>query len=130
MTKKSGSSELHKLLADMNQTGGFPISVLTDLNGLPIAAAAKNGLDPERQSAVVAMAQKMAAQVGKQLGMAQADEISLYDANGQRLVCRPFSTKSHNLILAIIVSERQRSYRRITNQTIGEICKVWTEFWE
>jgi predicted regulator of Ras-like GTPase activity (Roadblock/LC7/MglB family) len=130
MAKNSGSSKIQKLLAEMNRENGFPISVLTDLNGLPIAAATQNGLDPERQSAVVAMVQKMAAQVGKQLGMAEADEISLFDANGQRLVCRPFNTKSHDLILAVIVPERQRSYRRITNQTISEIRKVWGEFWE
>ena len=38
------------------------------------------------QAAVVALIQKTAAQVSSQLGMAQTDEISLYDTDGQRLV--------------------------------------------
>ncbi|MCQ3980323.1 MAG: hypothetical protein DPW09_43480, partial [Anaerolineae bacterium] len=99
---KSGSTELARLLAEMNKAGEFPIAVLTDRHGFPIASAAAPGQDPETQSAVVALVQKTAAQVRDQLGMAQTDEISLYDTNGQRLVCRPISVNGHDLILAVL----------------------------
>ncbi|MEW5867698.1 MAG: hypothetical protein AB1894_00355 [Chloroflexota bacterium] len=125
----SGSSELRKLLADMNQTGGFIISVLTDRQGLPIAFAAAPGSDPERQSAVVALVQKTAAQASTHLGIT-TDEISLNAVDGQRLVCRPFEINGNTLILAVMVAERSHSYRRLTNQTIRRIAEVWKSYWE
>ncbi len=129
MSELSGSVRLNILLAEMNMAQGFPISVLTDAQGLTVAWSAQKGMDPDRQSAVVAFAQKMAIQVGKQLGMAEADEVSFYDANGQRLVCRPFSVDGHELILAVIVAERSQSYRRVTNHAVTEISRICKKFW-
>ncbi len=128
--KESGSGKLNQLRIEMNQKGGFPISVLTDAQGLAIASAARSGLDTDRQSAVVAFVQKMAGQVTRQLGMGATDEIALNDENGQRLICRPFQVNGHELILAVMVSEKDASYRRATNQTIHEIRRTWKQFWE
>lgn len=50
----SGTEVLTKILTEMNAKSGFPISVLTDKDGLPIAWASTSGDNPERQSAVVA----------------------------------------------------------------------------
>ena len=126
----SGSSQLTHLLENMNQEGNFPISVLTDQQGLVIASAASSGLDPERQSAVVAFIQKAAVQVSKQLGMAKTDEVSLYDVNGQRLVCRPFCVNGFDLILAVIVPDRAHSHRRATNRALRDIRHTWKKFWD
>ncbi len=122
---KLGSGELSKLLTEMNDEGGFPISILTDRQGFPIASAAAPGQDPDRQSAVVALVQKTAVQVQEQLGMAQTDEISVFDADGQRLVCRPFKAKEHNLILAVLVPDRNQSYRRLTTKAVIAIRRAW-----
>jgi predicted regulator of Ras-like GTPase activity (Roadblock/LC7/MglB family) len=122
---KTGSTELTRLLAEMNEAGGFPIAVLTDRHGFPIASAAANGQDPDTQAAVVALVQKTAAQVREQLGMAQTDEISLFDTQGQRLVCRPISINDHDLILAVLVPNREGSYRRLTNQAVSAIRRAW-----
>jgi len=122
---KLGSGELSRLLAEMNAAGGFPISILTDRHGFPIASAAAPGQDADRQSAVVALVQKTAIQVQEQLGMAQTDEISVYDANGQRLVCRPFKANEHDLILAVLVSDRNQSYRRLTTKAVQTIRRLW-----
>jgi predicted regulator of Ras-like GTPase activity (Roadblock/LC7/MglB family) len=122
---KFGSADLAKLLGEMNESGGFLISVLTDRHGFPIASAATPGQDPDRQSAVVALVQKTAAQVREQLGMAETDEISLYDSNGQRLVCRPFTANGYDLILAVLVPDRQKSYRRLTTHTVSDIRRLW-----
>ncbi|MFN8453963.1 MAG: hypothetical protein U0401_04695 [Anaerolineae bacterium] len=128
MTKSNGkasSNELAKLLTDMNEQGGFPISVLTDRHGFPIASAAGPGHNADTQSAVVAMVQKTATQVRDQLGMAQTDEISLFDTNGQRLVCRPMSVNGHEMILAVLVPDKDKSYRRLTNQAVSAIRRTW-----
>lgn len=122
---KSGSTELAQYLLNMNEQGGFPIAVLTDRHGFPIASAADPNQDPEIQSAVVALIQKTAAQASHQLGMAQTDEISLYDAEGRRLVCRPFRANEYEMILAVLVPDRHQSYRRLTNQAINAIRRQW-----
>ncbi len=122
---KFGSAELAKILAEMNKKGQFPIAVITDRHGFPIASAAAPGQDPEMQSAVVALVQKTAAQVRDQLGMAQTDEISLFDTEGRRLVCRPFNANGHDLILATLVPDKHQSYRRLTNTAVSAIRRQW-----
>ncbi len=122
---KSGSTEIAAILAQMNQQGQFPIAVVTDRQGFPIAAAAAPGQDPDLQAAVVALIQKTATQVQNQLGMAQTDEISMYDTAGRRLVCRPFSANGHNMILAVVIPDRKQTYRRLTSLTISAIIRGW-----
>lgn len=127
MSKKNSSitKELNRLLSQLNKDGGFTISVLTDAQGLAIAFAGQDGMDPERQSAIVAIVQKTISQVGSRLGMTATDEISVYDSLGQRLVCRPFKVNSHDLILAVTIPNNQISYRRLTNQAIAAIRHTW-----
>lgn len=121
----SGATQLANVLAKMNAEGGFPIAILTDMEGFPIAWAAKPNQDPDLQSAVVALIQKTAAQVRHQLGMAQTDEISVYDRSGQRLVCRPFYANEHHVILAVLVTDKKQAYRQLTNTAIREIQRIW-----
>jgi predicted regulator of Ras-like GTPase activity (Roadblock/LC7/MglB family) len=120
-----GSAQLSDILAEMNREGEFSIAVITDRQGFPLASAAAPGEDPDTQSAVVALVQKTAVQVHQQLGMAQADEISLFDADGQRLVCRPFSANGYDMILAVRIRNKKQSYRRLTNRAIREIKQSW-----
>ncbi len=122
---KYGSTKLAQVLATMNEKGGFPIAVLTDRHGFSIASSAAPGEDPDTQSAVVALVQKTATQVSHQLGMAQTDEISLYDTNGRRLVCRPFSADEHDMILAVVIPDKTQSYRRLTNTAVNTIRRQW-----
>ncbi len=127
MVKKTSSitKEINRLLEQLNTDGGFTISVLTDSQGLPIASAGDSALDPDRQSAVVALIQKTVSQVGNRLGMEGADEISFNDAHGQRMVCRPFKINAHDLILAVMIPKGQTSYRRLTNQATAAISRIW-----
>lgn len=128
-TKTSGVAELNSILTKMNEEGKFLISVLTDEQGLAIASATSQGIDPERHSAVVAFVQKTAMQVNKQLGLGAADEVCLNDAEGQRLVCRAVHVAGHDLILAVLMSDRTQPYRRITNSAIARINPVWSSYW-
>ncbi len=120
-----GSTKLAELLADMNQQGGFPIAVLTDQHGFPIASATNTNQNPQGQAAVVALLQKAVVQVGKQLGMAPTDEFSLYDTNGQHLICRPLSINGYEMILAVMVPNRHQSHRHLTNITLAAIRQQW-----
>lgn len=122
---KRGSSQLSEILQEMNEAGGFSIAVLTDRHGFPLASAAGQGNDPDTQSAVVALIQKTAAQATSQLGIGQTDEITLFDSEGNRLVCRPFDVNGHQLILAVRINDRHKAYRRLTNQAIRKISQAW-----
>ena len=122
---KFGSREIMHLLAEMNRKGDFPISVLADGQGFPIAFAAAPDQDPAIQSAVVALVQKATAQAGSQLGMSQTDEISLYDTEGRRLICRPFNVNDHSLILAVLIPDKRQSYRRLTNTAVSAVKRQW-----
>lgn len=124
-TTSTGSSQISNILQEMNQVGNFSISVLTNRHGFPLAAAAREGEDPDMQSAVVALIQKTAIQAENQLGMGETDEISLFDAQGNRLVCRPFMANGNHLILAVQIPDRHQSYRRLTNKAIREIQRIW-----
>jgi predicted regulator of Ras-like GTPase activity (Roadblock/LC7/MglB family) len=127
---KPGSVQLNELLAKLNREGGFPISILTDSQGFAIAAAAEDGMNPDRQSAVVAFIQKTASQVTRQLGFSGSEEISLMDNEGKHLVCRSFKVKNMDLILSIMINGRSSSYRRLTTGAIKQIIEIWADYWE
>ena len=126
----SGFDLLESILFEMNGIGKFPKSVLTDKEGLPIAAAASDGSNADRQSAVVAFIQKAAIQASKQLEFAELDEISFNYKDGQQLVILPFNVKDKGLILTTIVTDRNQPHRKITSNAISEIIKVWDYYWK
>ena len=118
---------LTEILNDINREGGFSITVLTDDNGLPLAASQEKDDTSEVQSAVVAQVQKVVQRVHNHLDMAAPEEISLNDIHGKRLVCRSFITADNNVILAVLIPSRDKSYRKLMNRAIREIHKIWDE---
>ncbi len=119
------TTKLNQLLEGMNAAGGFPIAVLADRDGLPIASATAVAEDADRQSAIVALIQRTAVQVQERLGLAETDEISLFDAEGRRLVCRPFEVDGNKMILAVLVPDKEKKYRRLTNHAVAAIRQLW-----
>ncbi len=117
-------TKLVQVLTEMNLEGNFPMAVLADRDGFPIAAAG-TGQDTDRQSAIVALVQRTVSQAQDQLGMAETDEFTLFDANGLRLVCRPFWAGGQKMILAILVPDKDRPYRRATTRAIRVIQQLW-----
>ncbi len=120
-----GVTKLTRVLMEMNELGGFPIAVLTDRDGFPIAFASAPGQNADRESAVVALVQRTATQARELLGMADTDEFSLFDADGKRLVCRPFHANGHAMILAVVVPDKNRAYRRLTSHAVNQIRQMW-----
>jgi predicted regulator of Ras-like GTPase activity (Roadblock/LC7/MglB family) len=125
----SGVNDIRSILTELNEQGGFNISILTDVQGLPIASASRDGVDPEQHSANVAIMQKSISQLVNRLGMKETDEISIFDSAGQRLVCRPIQVNSHNLILAVIVPDKRKAYRKVLNHSVSQIRRVWSQYW-
>jgi predicted regulator of Ras-like GTPase activity (Roadblock/LC7/MglB family) len=119
--EKQGAIKITQILREMAHEGKFPVAVLTDRDGFPIASGQDADQDADRQSAVVALVQRTALQAQSQLGMAETDEFSLYDAEGKRLVCRLFIAGGYAMILAIIVPDKEHPYRRSTTRAIHAI---------
>lgn len=127
---RSATDILTQILEEMNQEGDFLASVVTDQNGLPIVFAAREGYDTERQSAIMALVRKVIAQNEKRLGISQAEEISIVDSDGRLLVCRAFTARDYDLILAVLIANRQQTYRRITTRAANQISRVWSKRWK
>lgn len=121
-----GAQELGKLLGEMNSEAGFPIAVVTNRDGLVIASSSPSGMDPQRQSAVVAKVGETAALASSQLNMGPTDEISINAEQGQHLVCRPIPVNGKELFLAVMLKTRAQPYRRATNKVIAHIREHWT----
>lgn len=126
----SANDSLIKLLEEMNRAGDFLVSMVTDQNGLPIVSVSQEGFDPERQSATIAMVRKTITQNEKRLGISETKEINIVDSEGHLLVCRTFSARGHELTLAVLMTNRMQSYRRITGNAINEIGRIWAKRWK
>jgi predicted regulator of Ras-like GTPase activity (Roadblock/LC7/MglB family) len=126
----SANDSLIQILEEMNRTGEFLVSMITDQNGLPIVSASQEGFDPERQSATIAMVKKTIAQNEERLGISETREINIVDSEGHLLFCRSFSAKEHELTLAVLMTNRLQSYRRITGHAINEISRIWNKRWK
>lgn len=118
-------TRLTQILTELNLEGNFPMAVLADRDGFPIASVAGANQNPEKQSALVAMVQRAVTQAQSQLGMAETDEFSLFDAQGTRLVCRPFVAGGQTMVLAIIVPDKNLPYRRLTTRALRAIQQLW-----
>ncbi len=122
---KTGWGVFSRILADMNLEGGFPISVLTDGEGFPIASSSEEGMDTEKQAAVVAQIQRAVNQVRSELGFGQTEEIIFFDTNGQKLILRMFNANRYEMLLVVMVRGKNRTHRRLTNSAIRGIRENW-----
>jgi predicted regulator of Ras-like GTPase activity (Roadblock/LC7/MglB family) len=121
----SRGEELSKLLRGLLQEGGFSLALLGDLDGFPVASAAAAGEEAEAGAAAVALVQRSASQARAQLGLSPTDEIILHDNRGRRLVCRPLRAGQNDLILVVLMKEKGRPYRSITNRALREIRRMF-----
>jgi len=121
--------ELQRLLAILNEQGRFAASVLTDGMGLPIASAAESTMEKEGQAAVAALVQGVAGRIRERLNLSETDEVSFFDSSGRRLVCRLFTADGHEFVLAVMIHERGRPYRLVTNRAVRSARQALETRW-
>jgi len=112
-----------EVLRKMNEQGNFKAAILASGDGLPIATAPST-YDTDTTAAMVALLQSVSKEAREQLEMADVDEVTIFDRDRIRLVCRYLVLEGEELILAVMVPPN-RHYRRLTNQAIKEIRAVW-----
>lgn len=115
------STEMSRILAETNEKGKFITSIVTDREGFPIASASDASQSPEVQAALVGIIQRVTNQASEQLGISATTEFSLFDANGNLFVCRPFVASGIDMVLAFLIPGKDQPYRRLMSQTITAI---------
>jgi predicted regulator of Ras-like GTPase activity (Roadblock/LC7/MglB family) len=118
-------SPFEKVLQKMNDQGHFKAAVLTGNDGLPIATVPFS-YDKDTTAAMVALLQRVSKEARTQLGMAEVDEVTIFDRDRIRLVCRYLVIDGEELVLAVMVPPN-RYHRRLTNQAMREIEAAWRE---
>jgi predicted regulator of Ras-like GTPase activity (Roadblock/LC7/MglB family) len=113
-----GSNDLSSILTETNEKGGFISSLITDCEGFPIAAVSNTNTNQEVLAAVIGLFQRATNQASEQLGISISSEFTLYYENGNLLVCRPFSSKGVDMVLAHLLVSKKQVYRRLMSQTI------------
>jgi predicted regulator of Ras-like GTPase activity (Roadblock/LC7/MglB family) len=111
-------------LENINKNGGFQASVLASSDGLPVAQAPSE-YDAEIIAAMVALLRSVAQQTQDQVGIGRLDEVAVRADDRLRLICRPFEIDEEDFILAVVVPNQQRYYRRETNRAITQLRLAW-----
>jgi predicted regulator of Ras-like GTPase activity (Roadblock/LC7/MglB family) len=121
------SAVLQQELSQLNQRGGFTASVLTDGDGLPIAVDSHaDGQLPEMLAAVAPLVERMVQRSNERVGLSEASEVVINNADGSHLVCRFFEARHRTLILACLV-RGPNSYRRAMNMAVRAIQAAWRD---
>jgi predicted regulator of Ras-like GTPase activity (Roadblock/LC7/MglB family) len=120
-----GMTSFEEVLHRMNELGRFKASVLASNDGLPIATA-PSVYDADTAAAIVALLQRVSKEARDQLDMAEVDEVTIFDRDRIRLVCRYMVVDAEKLILAVMVPPN-RYHRRLTNWAMREIEAAWQQ---
>ncbi len=117
---------LEHILNRIVSEGDYEAALLSDDDGLPLAVAAADEA-AGMMAAMTALFRDAATQARRQLDLARVNELSLVGDDRLRMVCRFFQTDAGQLLNLTVIVPPDRAYRRITNQAIKEINRVWTE---
>lgn len=120
-----GSINISNILAETNAKGGFISSLITDREGFPIASVSNADTNQEILAAVIGLFQRATNQASEQLGILISSEFTLYYDNGNLMVCRPFTSKGVEMVLALLLVSKKQAYRRLMNQTIVAVQKTF-----
>jgi predicted regulator of Ras-like GTPase activity (Roadblock/LC7/MglB family) len=112
-----------QILNKLNEEGKFDAAVLSLKDGLPLASSQLHYED-DMAAVMVTVLNEAAHKINRELNLSQMDEISIVGDDRTRLVCRYFSVNGSDLLLTV-VTPPDRAYRRLTNQTIKEITRIW-----
>jgi Tfp pilus assembly protein PilN len=123
--RKSQIDELNAYLDLVNQKGDLLISALIDHRGDVIASSTNLSHLPDVEPETAAQLQAFVARASCSLGLDQVREVTIEDALGQRLICRPIELDGQAITLAVLTSTRKRC-RRWLNRIDQVACALLT----
>jgi predicted regulator of Ras-like GTPase activity (Roadblock/LC7/MglB family) len=110
---------LEKILADMNNNGGFYLSLIATSEGLLVSSTSSE-YDSETIAAIASLVGETASRAERHLGFLRTDEVSVVDRHNVRLVCHRFEVGEKTFILVLLVPY-SKPYRRISSKALAEI---------
>jgi hypothetical protein len=124
--EKFSNSTLTKFLCSLCDSSNFEQLILTDEQGLLIASSGNNQEQSENQAAILSMIKTFMARMNDQMNLSLTSEFILRDANGKKLVVRPFYANKTELIISALIPDDHTPYKRTFNSAIRSIQLVWT----
>lgn len=116
---------LEEILKRTITVGDYEAALLSDSDGLVLAKAAANEM-AVMMAAITALLRDAALRAGHQLDLAHINELSLVGDDRFRVVCRFFQTDLGQPLSLTLVVPPDQAYRRLTNQAITDIVKIWS----
>ena len=94
--------ELPRLLDGIADTGGFSVVLLSDEDGLPLAASSDTQ-NPERYGGLSSLLMVLVERLSRESGPPPL-AISVYDAANQQVLSRVFDVSGQRLMLTVVAS--------------------------
>ena len=116
-------AQLTALLAGMNALGGYPLSLICTEQGLLVAAAGE-AVSSEVAAGLTALFDDIVTRAGRDLAMAQIDEITLSDAKVGRFVIRPLVAGADDRLILVVQVPRDASWRRNTTMVARRAATI------
>jgi predicted regulator of Ras-like GTPase activity (Roadblock/LC7/MglB family) len=118
------ANPLQQELERLNRDGQFIAAVLTDGDGLPIAAATPSDNQlADMLAAIAPLVERLAQRSNERAGFSAAQEVVIDNADRTRLVCRFFEARRQRMILACVVPA-PLSFRREMSKTMRALQKM------
>lgn len=116
-------TSLHGLLAAMNASGHYPLSLVCAADGLVIAAAGER-LRSEAIASLTGLFADIAARAARDLGCSMVDELTVSDAASGRVVVRPLDPAATPRLFLVVQVPRDRAWRRNTATVARQLLQA------
>ena len=123
MPEPTLENRLTSLLAQMNEAGGYPLSLVCTEQGLLVAAVGEHERT-EVAAGLTALFDDIVHRATRDLEMTRVDEFTVVDDTGLRYVVRPLPQPGTTRLFLVVAVPRRRTWRRHTNRLVSAIEKL------
>lgn len=116
--------EIASLLAKVNASAGFPMSLVCDDSGLLLAVAGE-GADEEQLAGLTSLFDDIVMRAHRDVGLTEIDEVSMFDRVWGRCVIRPLLPTSAGRFFLVVQVSPSGTWRRYSNQLKREIARIF-----
>jgi hypothetical protein len=113
-------------LEEMNEMGGFPMSLVCDEGGLLLTTAG-DGADEDQLAGLTSLFDDIVTRADRDIGMHDIDEVSLVDAAWGRCVIRPIGSYGGRRWFLVCQVPRKATWRMHTNRALRQIAALMAE---
>ena len=117
-------AEITALLAEVNASAGFPLSLVCDDAGLLLAVAGQ-GADEEQLAGLTSLFDDIVMRARRDVGLDEIDEVSMFDRVWGRCVVRPLLPTAAGRFFLVVQVPPRSAWRRDSNTLKREIARIF-----